>query len=1343
MTIFWSQNYNGSQNAIAEHILGLGVKIAPKERLSIQPIRREWRHRENGSGIKKAGKGGKREIEGTAAEETVVEVEDAEKSVGDFSEAIVRLVKINQEQVAAKEDYVTWKRFLKSPPLGPDLQRMEKLWSGALEILTNGERDWKQRLPQDLVDEDQGLHGLKHVQEIMSERANRGGDESFIEVARPFLLVITHPALLDCLTVDIYVGDLYNFISGSGGTRAVPFFQSLGNNLLKQRLASPGSSSQILEETLAAMATALREVLRRTQKALFHENILALVDTIHQISSSFDLSRSPVAIHTVVMRVAELQRMIRRAHGLLERDTNISDENALESRHEVTSTYPRDIQLPGDRHDNDRRDITEISILPTEDEIRSERIEFLPSTSIDQPHFLDGVERLLDTHFRLLRHDIFGELKSYLGQLLKAHQSNPDSTRGIGLYSGSIRAYVQSKASVKYLDFTKNRGLEVQISFLLDHQLQKKSPSERRRWWEESGRLEEGSLLCFLSFEGAGSSLLFLTVSQKNTDPKNRHGLASGGKVATITATLASEHDESQWESLVKMSFPRDSRNFIVEFPTVLLATFVPVLENLQQMQKISRLPFETWIVPKFDTGKTLKNAEPRIPPPVYARVAGFKFDLKAILTDPNVSLTLRPGSDNQIMLQKLQQFTSLDRAQCEALIVALTCEFALIQGPPGTGKSYLGVQIMRVLIDNKLGPIVVVCFTNHALDQFLEHLIAVGIEKVVRIGSHSSSDKLEGKNLRLISKNETKTGSERHIVGKSLAEMEEQSRFIKSKLKVLSNLTKRNWTGFNAHLGRRYPQIHSQFSNLDSEGFTLVGNLEPFDLWTTGNGENLENLDESLGSLNAILPMAKQDIYRLALADREILLSHWENEVYDDMIRRTFDDIQKHSRINHQLRDIYDEVDRRVLETADVIGVTTSGLARRISVLRHVNAKVVICEEAGEVLEAHLLSALIPSVEHLIQIGDHQQLRPQINDFSLSLESQQGRYYQLDRSQFERLSAGEHYQAPFPVSQLNIQRRMRPQISALIRNTLYERLVDHDNVKNLPDVVGIRGNLFWYDHRNHEDGPSSEKTQKSKSNTWEVNLTHALVKHIVRQGVYQSKEIAVLTPYVLQLQKLRFTMRKDFEIVLGERDQEQLIKDGIVDETTESANKDTKHALQKKAINNFQGEEAKIVIVSLVRSNKENKVGFLKTTNRINVLLSRAQHGMYLIGNSETYSNVPMWSQVLGMLRFNDSLGEPFSLCCPRHKGTEMLVSNAEDFSILSPEGGYDLTIAAIDVCQNATRTPCTRRFHALSAASGSFNRVVMSVQNSAVRPAAIAILRSPTFCSLVAISKKNSAAI
>jgi superfamily I DNA and/or RNA helicase len=100
---------------------------------------------------------------------------------------------------------------------------------------------------------------------------------------------------------------------------------------------------------------------------------------------------------------------------------------------------------------------------------------------------------------------------------------------------------------------------------------------------------------------------------------------------------------------------------------------------------------------------------------------------------------------------------------------------------------------------------------------------------------------------------------------------------------------------------------------------------------------------------------------------------------------------------------------------------------------------------------------------------------------------------------------------------------------------------------------------------------------------------------------------------------------------------------------------------LRIATVDNFQGEEAKVIIISLVRSNMDSKVGFLKTSNRINVLLSRAKHGMYLIGNSRTYANVPMWSK-LGMLRMTDSVGSKFSLHCDRHQETDAMVATPED---------------------------------------------------------------------------------
>lgn len=548
----------------------------------------------------------------------------------------------------------------------------------------------------------------------------------------------------------------------------------------------------------------------------------------------------------------------------------------------------------------------------------------------------------------------------------------------------------------------------------------------------------------------------------------------------------------------------------------------------------------------------------------------------------------------------------------------------------------------------------------------------------MIRIGGQSQSKILEGMNLRSVSKGEVKTGSEKFELGSKYGMTGSQGEVITSKLKVAHNL-RPDWASLKVFLSREYSRIYSQFSRIDAEGFEKAGSKEPFDLWKNGTGEDISKLADSLGTVFNILQKANNDVFNVCLNDRQILLNHWLQEMHEDLNDDIFDSIKEFEECKGSIATIHDEIDRRVLQTAEVIGVTTSGLAKRISVLRHIHAKVVICEEAGEVSEAHLLSALIPSVQSLIQIGDHQQLRPQIANFNLSLESPQGELYKLDRSQFERLSVAENGRPAFPISQLNVQRRMRPEISALIRNTVYPRLVDHETIKHLPDVVGMRKNLFWLHHNNLEDSKRPDANQKSKSNLWEVFMTHALVRHIVRQGIYSSKEIAVLTPYAGQLRELRAIMQQDFEIVLSERDENVLLKDGF---TLEDSNppRPNRPILKKRTltellriatIDNFQGEEAKIIIVSLVRSNIEKKVGFLQTNNRINVLLSRAQHGMYLIGNSETYSNIPMWSDVLGILRADDSIGEYLSLCCPRHTDTEIRVYQPDHFATFSPEGG------------------------------------------------------------------------
>jgi hypothetical protein len=206
------------------------------------------------------------------------------------------------------------------------------------------------------------------------------------------------------------------------------------------------------------------------------------------------------------------------------------------------------------------------------------------------------------------------------------------------------------------------------------------------------------------------SSLLFLIVSEKCTDPKAPYSLSSRDHISTIVTKLATRN-QGDLELLIQLSC-QDTRGVLIEFPGILLATFLPILENLQNMHRFSRLPFRRWILPDRHT----VSAKPLdILPPLYARGQGFLFALDSILKADDNRLSLSPGVsiDDISSVDELEARTSLDRGQCLALIAALTREFAFIQGPPGTGKSYLGVQLMSVLLACKekadLGPVVVV----------------------------------------------------------------------------------------------------------------------------------------------------------------------------------------------------------------------------------------------------------------------------------------------------------------------------------------------------------------------------------------------------------------------------------------------------------------------------------------------------------------------------------------------------------------------------------------------------------------------------------------------------------
>lgn len=277
------------------------------------------------------------------------------------------------------------------------------------------------------------------------------------------------------------------------------------------------------------------------------------------------------------------------------------------------------------------------------------------------------------------------------------------------------------------------------------------------------------------------------------------------------------------------------------------------------------------------------------------------------------------------------------------------------------------------------------------------------------------------------------------------------------------------------------------------------------------------------------------------------------------------------------------------------IFGMTTSYAAHNSSINKMLKAGIVIIEEASEILESHILASLTKETKHVIMIGDHHQLRPQTNSYDLQ------RNYDFNISLFERLIMNK-----FNFISLDVQMRMRPEFCDLVRETIYKDLKDGENVKKYHHIKGLSTNFFCLNHNFPES-----ISETSKENSFEVDYILKLYRKLLELD-YSSKEIVILTPYAAQA--------KRFEQKLTEL---------------------TLPRVRVAILDSYQGEEASIILLSLVRSNKNNDIGFLSMENRISVLLSRAKHGFFICGNIDCFANASRnWRQIKNILVRHCAIG-------------------------------------------------------------------------------------------------------
>lgn len=202
---------------------------------------------------------------------------------------------------------------------------------------------------------------------------------------------------------------------------------------------------------------------------------------------------------------------------------------------------------------------------------------------------------------------------------------------------------------------------------------------------------------------------------------------------------------------------------------------------------------------------------------------------------------------------------------------------------------------------------------------------------------------------------------------------------------------------------------------------------------------------------------------------------------------------------------------------------------------------------------------------------SDHQQLRPSTAVHELAEN------HALGVSLFERLVKNS-----FPFTRLSHQRRMRPEIRSLI-NPIYidPPLDDHPDVFIYPPIRGMEQSLFFLSHTEDETHLSDSA---SKVNEHEAKMVAKLSVYLLLQG-YCTEDITIITMYA---------------------GQKSLIKKALREERRPYADPEP---IQVSSVDGFQGEENKIIIMSLVRSNTNGQIGFLKVVNRVCVSLSRAKH--------------------------------------------------------------------------------------------------------------------------------------
>nr|CAD7405019.1 unnamed protein product [Timema poppensis] len=197
----------------------------------------------------------------------------------------------------------------------------------------------------------------------------------------------------------------------------------------------------------------------------------------------------------------------------------------------------------------------------------------------------------------------------------------------------------------------------------------------------------------------------------------------------------------------------------------------------------------------------------------------------------------------------------------------------------------------------------------------------------------------------------------------------------------------------------------------------------------------------------------------------------------------------------------------------------------------------------------------------------------------------------------------------------LSAQHRSPPEICRLLVPTIYGKPEGYCITTEHSRVQGMCNNVFFVKH-NKPEKVVQTGTILSYQNVHEAQFLLALSRYLTLQG-YSSQHITILTPFLGQWTYL--------QNVLSNSPNEKA---------------------QVKMVNDFEGKENSLILLSLVRSNGNGKIDEMKNEKLVCTMLSRAKKGLYIIGDIDTLAKCsPVWFKIHNALVKEEAIGSNHDL--------------------------------------------------------------------------------------------------